>query len=161
MPRKNPVADADRTPQARLAEGPLHGLVGYQLAQARVVTHRVFDAQAARRGGLRRVEYTILALVQVNPDVTARQLARALAVTPPNIAIRIERLEQRGWVLRSRSETDARVQHIRLSRAGAALVDQTTRQLLEAEAEALATLTAAERAMLAELLHKVAVSRRA
>lgn len=161
MPRKNPVADADRTPQARLAEGPLHGLVGYQLAQASVVTHRVFDAQAARRGGLRRVEYTILALVQVNPDVTARQLARALAVTPPNIAIRIERLEQRGWVLRSRSETDARVQHIRLSRAGAALVDQTTRQLLEAEAEALATLTAAERAMLAELLHKVAVSRRA
>lgn len=161
MPRKSPVADADRTPQARLAEGPLHGLVGYQLAQASVVTNRVFDAQAARRGGLRRVEFTILALVQVNPDVTARQLARALAVTPPNIAIWIERLEQQGWILRNRSETDARVQHIRLSRTGAALVDQTTRQLLEAEAEALAALTAAERAMLAELLHKVALARRA
>ena len=62
MPRK-PSADADRTPQARLGEGPLHGLVGYQLAQASIVTNRVFDEQASRRGGLRRVEYTILALV--------------------------------------------------------------------------------------------------
>lgn len=161
MPRKPAVPDADRTPQARLVEGPLHGLVGYQLAQAAVVVNRVFDEQAQRRGGLRRVEYTILALVQVNPDVTARQLARALAVTPPNIAIWIDRLEQRSWIVRTRSETDARVQHIRLSRAGAALVDQTTRQLLEAEAEALAALSTAERGMLAELLHKVALARRA
>lgn len=159
MPRKLPP-DADRTPQARLGEGPLHGLVGYQLAQASIVTDRVFDAQASRRGGLRRVEYTILALVQVNPDVTARQLARALAVTPPNIAIWLDRLESRGWVVRTRSVTDARVQHIRLSRTGATLVDQTTKLLLDAEAEALATLTAAERAMLAELLHKVALARR-
>lgn len=159
MPRK-PSPDADRTPQARLGEGPLHGLIGYQLAQASIVTNRVFDALASRRGGLRRVEFTILALVQVNPDVSARQLARALAVTPPNIAIWLDRLESRGWVVRTRSERDARVQHIRLARAGATLVDQTMKLLLESEAEALDTLTAAERAMLAELLHKVALARR-
>jgi DNA-binding MarR family transcriptional regulator len=159
MPRKPVPRAADRTPQARLAEGPLHGLVGYQLAQASVVTNRVFDDQASPRGGLRRVEYTILALVQANPDVTARQLARALAVSPPNIAIWLDRLEQRGWIARRRSESDARVQHIRLARTGAALVEQTTHALLEAEAAALASLTAAERAMLVELLHKVALAR--
>jgi DNA-binding MarR family transcriptional regulator len=159
MPRKPGLPAADRTPQARLAEGGLHGLVGYQLAQASVVTNRVFDEQARPRGDLRRVEFTILALVQANPDVTARQLARALAVTPPNIAIWLDRLDQRGWIARTKSEADARVQHIRLTRAGSGLVDQTTQALMEAEAEALASLTAAERAMLVELLHKMALAR--
>ena len=160
MTRQAASTDADRTPQARLGEGPLQGLIGYQLAQASIVTDRVFNENARRPGALRQVEYTILALVQVNPDVTARQLALALAVTPPNIAIWLDRMEQRGSVQRTRSERDGRVQHIRLTRAGETLVDRTTKRLLDAEAEALSTMTAAERAMLAELLHKVALARR-
>lgn len=159
MPRKPPVADADRTPQARLTEGAMHAIVGYQLAQATIVTDHVFDEKVGARGGLRRVEFTLLALVQANPDVTARQLARALAVTPPNVAIWLDRLESRGWIGRTKSTADARVQHIRLTRAGAALVDRASQQLLEAEQAALSTLSAAERAMLVELLHKVALAR--
>jgi DNA-binding MarR family transcriptional regulator len=138
----------------------MHGIVGYQIAQAGIVTDQVFDEQVARSGGLRRVEFTILALVQGNPDVSARQLARALAVTPPNIAIWLDRLETRGLVLRTRSTRDARVQHIRLTRAGAALVDRSLQRVREGEQAALSTLSTAERAMLVELLHKVAMSRR-
>lgn len=159
MPRKPSSAPPDRTPQARLTEGAVHGIVGYQLAQAAIVTDAVFDAQMGA-GGLRRVEFTILALIGDNPDVTARQLARALAVTPPNIAIWLDRLDTRGLVERIRSERDARVQHLRLTEAGTVLVQRTTQQLLEAEREALAGLTAAEHAMLLQLLHKLALARR-
>ncbi len=159
MPKRH-IPPADRTPLARLAEGGVHAILGYQLAQAAIVTNQVFDERVGRLGELRRVEYTLLALVQGNPDVTARQLARALAVTPPNIAIGLDRLEQRGLVTRTRSERDARMQHVRLTRAGAALVEASTRQLLEGEQTALDTLTPAERAMLVELLHKVALARR-
>jgi DNA-binding MarR family transcriptional regulator len=159
-PRSLPPA-ADRTPQARLVEGVAHGLVGYQLAQAKIVTDQVFDNCAGRGGDLRRVEFTVLALVQDNPDVSARQLARALAVTPPNIAVWLERLEQRGLVARTRSERDARVQHVRITRAGAALVQRSAQALVEGEQAALAVLSAAERAMLVELLHKLARARRA
>ena len=95
-----------------------------------------------------------------NPDATARQLARALAVTPPNIAIWLDKLESRGLVSRTRSESDARMQHIRITRAGAALVDRSVQLLLEGEQSALAALSAAERAMLIELLHKIAMSRK-
>ncbi len=140
-------------------EGRVHGIVGYQLAQATIVTDAVFNAQMAA-GGLRRVEFTLLALILDNPDVTARQLARALAVTPPNIAIWLDRLDSRGLVSRTRSETDARVQHLRLTDAGDALVRASTQLLLDAEQQALASLTAAEHAMLLQLLHKVAMSRR-
>jgi DNA-binding MarR family transcriptional regulator len=160
MSSKPPLPEAERTPLARLSEAAMHGIVGYQIAQAAIVTDQVFEEQVARSGGLRRVEFTILALVQGNPDVSARQLARALAVTPPNIAIWLDRLETRGLVLRTRSTRDARVQHIRLTRAGAALVDRSLQRVREGEQAALSALSTAERAMLVELLHKVAMSRR-
>ena len=159
MPQRPPVPAADRTPQAQLTEGPMHGIVGYQLAQAAIVTDHVFDERVGHSGALRRVEYTMLALVQANPDVTARQLARALSVTPPNVAIWLDRLESRGLVTRTKSTRDARMQHVRITRAGAALVDRSTALLIEGERAALAALSTAERAMLVELLHKVAVSR--
>lgn len=160
MSPKSILRPADRTPLAKLSEAAVHPIVGYQLAQAGIVTDQVFRERVGQRGGLRRVEFTILALVKDNPDVTARQLARALAVTPPNIAIWIDKLEARGLVARQRSDTDARVQHIRITAAGAAQVDRSVRQLLEGEALALGGLTLAERAMLVELLHKVALSRK-
>ena len=109
----------DRTPLARLAEAELHGVVGYQLAQATIVTTQVFNAEVGAAGKLRPVEYTVLALIHANPGVTARQLAKGLAVTPPNIAVWLDRLQSRGLVARSRSDADARMQHIRVTRAGA------------------------------------------
>lgn len=161
MPRRPAeLAADDRTPQARLTEAGLHGVVGYQLAQASIVTTQVFDGVVGGASKLRPVEYTMLALIHANPDVTARQLARGLAVTPPNIAVWIERLQSRGLVLRSRSETDARLQHIRVSAAGAKLVREATKRLLAGEAAALTSLSGAERAMLVELLHKVALARK-
>ena len=161
MPRRPAqTTAADRTPQARLTEGGLHGVIGYQLAQASIVTTQVFNGAVGTKSRLRPVEYTMLALIHANPDVTARQLARGLAVTPPNIAVWIERLQSRGLVLRSRSETDARLQHIRVSAAGAKLAREATKRLQEGEAAALASLSAAERAMLVELLHKLALARK-
>ena len=162
MTRKTtPPAAEDRTPLTRLREGDVHAIVGYQLAQAAIVTNQVFDERVGHaRSGLRRVEFTILALVQVNRDVTARQLARALAVTPPNIAIWLDKLESRGLVARERSVSDARMQHVRLTPRGTALVERSVQALLEGERVALDGLSAAERAMLVELLHKVALSRR-
>jgi DNA-binding MarR family transcriptional regulator len=134
--------------------------MGYQLAQASIVTTQVFNGAVGTVCALRPVEYTVLALVHANPNVTARQLARGLAVTPPNIAVWLDRLESRGLVQRSRSETDARMQHIRATDAGAALASQSTLRLLKGEEAALATLSVAERAMLVELLHKVAMARK-
>jgi DNA-binding MarR family transcriptional regulator len=159
MTRKPGPADRLRTPHAKLSEAPLHGIVGYQLAQAKIVTDQVFD-ELARRTGLRKVEFTLLGLLRANTGASARQLARALAVTPPNIAIWLDKLENRGLVTRARSATDARVQHIHLTNAGRILVDRTVQSLLDGEQEALAALSHAERAMLVELLHKVALLRR-
>ncbi len=159
MSARRSADEPDRTPHARLAEGPLHGIVGYQLAQARVVTDAVFEAAVQLPEGLRRLEFSMLCLVHANAGVSARQLARALNVTPPHVTIGLDRLETRGLVERRRSASDARVQHLRLTRAGSALVHAATARVQAGEAAALHTLSPAERAMLLELLHKLARSR--
>jgi len=158
-PRRPSIPVTQRTPQALLSEAGLRGIVGYQLAQATIVTDKVFDEVVGRRMGLRPVEFTILALVQANDGVTARQLARALAVTPPNIAVWLDRLTSRGLVERERSAADGRLQHIRITRDGDALALQAANALVEAEQLMLAGLSAAERAMLVELLHKAGQAR--
>ncbi len=160
MPRPPKPTSHEKIPPSRLAESALHDVVGYRLAQASIVTTRVFGAAVGSVCELRPVEYTVLALVQANPDVTARQLARELAVAPPNITVWLDRLEARGLVARSRGEADARMQHIRATTAGAKLARLATQRLVDGENDALAVLSPAERAMLVELLDKLALTRK-
>jgi len=149
----------DETPAGHLAETGLHGILGYQLAQARLATDEVFLQCAGRRFELRPVEFTILALLGHNPGVSARQLARALAVTPPNLTTWLEQLERRGLIARVRSESDRRTQPVMLTAAGATLAREAAQEILVGEATTLDNLSAAERALLLELLHKVAARR--
>ena len=154
MNRKPDVAP-DTTPFGRLGEGALRRLVGYQLAQATITTSQVFEAQAGLPCDLRPVEFTILTLIQENPDVSASQLARALAVTAPNIKLWIDRLEHRELAERVPSPTDRRAQHLRITAKGSALARDSLGRLLAGERAALAALSAGELAILVELLHKV------
>jgi DNA-binding MarR family transcriptional regulator len=150
----------DLTPLGRLHEGALAGIVGYRLAQATVSTNQVFSAVMAQNFELRQVEFTVLALIQANPELTASDLAKALAVTPPNITMWLDRLEGRGLVERVRSTADRRAQHVRATESGAAAAQRAAALLVDAEREALAVLSAAEQAILVELLNKVARCRR-
>lgn len=154
-----PASPHALTPEGRLAEAGLRDILGYQLAQASITTAQVFQQQVGEVAQLRPVEFTMLTLIDENPGVSARQLAHALSVTPPNITMWIERLERRGLVERERSTTDRRAQHIRATADGAAIARQAVRSLVQAEHTAVAALSAAERAMLLELLHKVACAR--
>ena len=122
-------------------EGAAHGILGYQLAQASIVTSKVFEQVAARQAPdarLRPVEFTLLALLLGNPDVTARQLSRALAITPPNLVGRLEHLQSRGLIDRRRSEQDGRAQHIRLTAPGRKLVQHYAALLQDGEQAAMA-----------------------
>jgi DNA-binding MarR family transcriptional regulator len=155
-----PTSLRELTPLGRLDEAGMHAILGYQLAQATIVSTRVFTDRIGAVFELRPVEFTILALVDANPGVSARQLADALAVTPPNITMWIDKLEGRGFVQRERSSTDRRAQHIRATTQGAALARKAVQLAIEGEQDALAALSPAERAMLVELLHKVALCRK-
>lgn len=152
------VSRADRTPAGQLEEVRLQHVLGYQLAQAAIVTNDVFGREVGRPLDLGKVEYTVLTLIAENPGGSLARLARALAVTPPHITALVDRLEGRGLVARDASDADRRTRVLSVTRAGSDLVRDATSRILAAE-NAVLPLTPGEQAILAELLHKVACAR--
>jgi DNA-binding MarR family transcriptional regulator len=42
---------------------------------------------------LRAVDFSVLSLLNANPDITQKRLSQAINVAPPNLAILLDRLE--------------------------------------------------------------------
>lgn len=157
--RSTPTRQEPATASDILDEGPLQPILGYRLAQATVVTNRIFESQVAEVLDLRKVEYTVLTLVQQNEGLTAAQLASELAFTAPNMAAWIDRLSRRGLVEREQHSRDRRALHIRTTAAGRELAKRATQAIRAAEAQVLSVLSPGEQLMLFELLQKVASCR--
>jgi DNA-binding MarR family transcriptional regulator len=142
-------------PRSGVDSSRLTHLVGYAASRASIELKKVF-AQYLGPLELKAVEFSILVLVASNPQVNQRQLGQALDVSAPNMAITLDRLVDRGWVERVRSTTDRRAQIIHLTRAGHELVERAETIARTMEDGALQMLSGAERALLIELLLKVA-----
>ncbi len=157
VPSSSKKAD---TAAALVDQSSLQHLLGYRMAQAYIPAQAAFYKYIGEPHKLRHTEFTILMLVKSNPAVTQKQLAQTLAVSAANITILLDRLVDKGWIERVRSEADRRVQHIHLTAVGARLADDSFAASLVSERELLKHLTHGERAMLLELLDKVARHRR-
>ena len=138
----------------------LSHLVGYAASRAAITMRKVFTKHMEPLD-LKIVEFSILMLVAQNLQVNQKQLGQALDISAPNMAVTLDRMVERGWVERVRSTKDRRAQHIHLTSAGSHLVQRAEKIAATMEAPSLAVLSAAERALLIELLHKVASGRSA
>ena len=141
---------------AALDQAGMMHLMGYQLTLAEVASRRVFQRHIGTPFKLRPVEFTILVLLLANASATPKQLAQTLVMPPSNVTVLVDRLVERGLMQRERSATDGRAMNLRLTAKGAELAQRVQRVSQTMEASLLAPLSAGERAMLAELLHKLA-----
>ncbi len=137
-----------------LDDSALTHLVGYAASRAALEMRKVF-AGHMEAYDLRIAEFTILMLVASNGDVNQKQLGQALDISPPNMAVTLDRLVERGWVERVRSTQDRRAQHIHLTAKGRTLAERSHKISKTMEESALAMLSQAERALLIELLRKI------
>jgi DNA-binding MarR family transcriptional regulator len=142
-----------------LDEGVLASVVGYHIVLAAITTRRLYMRAVGEPLKLKPVEYSILMLLLANDDVTPKQLCRTINVSAPNLTLLLDGLQQRELLTRVRSETDRRSQLIHLTRKGEQ-VARKARDLTAAMESDLHHLSSAERAMLIELLQKVARQRR-
>lgn len=145
-----------RTRQGDLAEDMIGRIIGYRLAMASIPTRHLFTRHVGAALKLRPVDFTLLALIRANPHVTAKRLSQALAISAPRLTPILDRLQKRDLIRRERSEADRRAQHIALTEQGEAIVSRGLELSLRAEETHLTALSPAERAMLGELLAKVA-----
>jgi DNA-binding MarR family transcriptional regulator len=146
---------AEIRPGATLDERAVQHLMGYRLTLAEVASRRVFQRHIGTPFNLRPVEFTILVLLLANDNAAPKQLAQTLGLPPPNVTVLVDRLVERALMKRERSATDGRATNLRLTDKGADLARRVQRVSLTMEAGMLAPLSAGERAMLAELLHKL------
>ena len=108
---------------------------------------------------LRPAEFSILMLLADNGPVAQRRLAQALDMAAPNLAATLDRMAGRGWIERVRDTDDRRSQRVHLTPAGERLVHEAQSIAATMEDPALGALSRAERALLVELLRKVAFHR--
>ncbi len=144
----------------RLDASGLASLAGYAASLAAYRLRKSFTRHMGPLG-LKIAEFSILMLVARNPEVNQKQLGAELMISAPNMAVTLDRMVEQGWVERVRSTADRRAQHIHLTRAGAQLAERAGRIARTMEAPELSVLSAAEQALLIELLHKVAAGRAA
>jgi len=148
-----PAAPADPS-TGELDASRLTHLVGYAASRAAIEMRKVFIRHMGALD-LKIVDFSILMLVAANPEVNQKRIGQALDISAPNMAVTLDRLVERGWVQRVRSDRDRRAQHIHLTPKGRDLVQRAEKISLTMEDAALRVLSAAERALLIELLLKV------
>lgn len=139
-----------------LSFGPLSGIVGFHIARAGVRTYESYERFIGKPFGLKKAEFSLLMLVHANPGISPKRLARALAVTAPKLTLLLDGLQKRKLIQRERNPDDGRSQHLLLTEQGLKLARSAATAATLMETELQSVLSAAEHAMLVELLCKLA-----
>ena len=118
-----PQAERKKTkrPPADIDFGMLSDLIGFNLRMAQNTMYRHYTSSVAKlRLGQR--EFAVLELIDRNPGVSQVDLAAVLGVDRPGMMTVIDRLQNRGLVIRKRSESDRRRQELHLTPKGRKLL---------------------------------------
>ncbi len=108
--------------------------------------------------GLDRASFDVLATLRRNgPErcMTPAELTRSAMVTSGAITQRLDRLQTRGLISRTPSDTDGRVVLVKLTAEGRDLIDRALPDHVANEHRMLSGLSLAERDHLAALLSKL------
>jgi DNA-binding MarR family transcriptional regulator len=90
--------------------------------------NNALDRQLRDESGMTHDDYVILSRLHRAPDRTLRmsELAREVGFSPSRLSHAVSRMEEAGWVERSRSESDRRGTEATLTDTGAKVVEVAT-----------------------------------
>lgn len=134
--------------------GPLLGYLGYQIRQAQVAIFRDLTA-ATTDLDVTPGEYSLLAMIDVNPGISQIDLAGIHKLDKSTLSIAVTRLAKRGLIRRARSPDDDRANRLFLRKAGVSLL-RRMRQRVEAQERAMdAVLQPGERELMLDALQRI------
>jgi len=154
MPTDTPPAHSKKT-NAVVALGGLRETLGFHIAKAAVETGKAFTAFVSEPLGLRKVEYSLLLILQANPALLPKQLASVLSITAPNLTTLLDKFEQQGWASRLPNPEDGRSQLVHLTPSGRALATRCEEIGADMAAHWVGRLSQAESQLLNRLLIKL------
>ena len=115
---------------------------------------RILEEEIFGRFALTPQQYNVLRLLRAaRPDsLQTLTLARRLVSRAPDITRMLDKLEDRGLIVRTRPPENRRVVRVEISKSGLALVDRIAAPLASCHARQLGHLSAAELKQLRDLL---------
>jgi MarR family transcriptional regulator, organic hydroperoxide resistance regulator len=149
--KRKEKAEDSAAPDLMFAE--LDGLLGYLLRRAQGAMHRDFMAAVAEFA-LTQKQAASLWLIQANPGVSQVDVAAALGMDRATMMSLIDRLEDRGFVIRKRSSTDRRRQELYLTPAGQSTLRKCKTRIAEHEEKFGTLFTSAELESLLDALKR-------
>jgi MarR family transcriptional regulator for hemolysin len=150
------VADAHPRADGALEFGALRDVLGFHITLANIAAVAAFERHVGQPFGLRKAEFSLLMLLLANGATPAKHLARTLRLSAPNLTMLIDRMQAKHWLRRERNPIDRRSQLVVLSADGMALARRAQSAAKTMEHGLQRRLSRAERAMLIELLGKLA-----
>ncbi len=140
--------------ESDLSFGILRDSIGFRLRRVQLAV--MGDAIAALAPlALRPAQFSILVLIDANPDLPQSKLSAALSIRRPNFVAMLHELESRGLTRRCVSSGDRRINTLALTAEGRQLLRRAS-ELHEAyESRLKEHLSAQERAELVRLLAKL------
>jgi DNA-binding MarR family transcriptional regulator len=117
---------------------------------------RTLEDELFARYELTPQQYNLLRLLRAEaPEaIPTLRLASRLVSKAPDITRMLDKLEQRGLIVRDRPAENRRVVRVRITESGLALVRSIAQPLQECHAKQLGHMNAAELQQLADLLRK-------
>tara|TARA_R110002110_G_scaffold2871_1_gene14483 strand:- start:1214 stop:1681 length:468 start_codon:yes stop_codon:yes gene_type:complete len=149
-----PKTAETKTPRSDVDMGLLPDLMGFNLRCAQLTLFQHFGKSVGREG-ISPPQFGTLLLIEANPDISQSAVAEALRFDRSTLVQIIDRLENRGLVVRNVSPTDRRSHALRLTDRGTAALATLKELALAHEADVAAGLSDAERAELIALLAKL------
>jgi MarR family transcriptional regulator for hemolysin len=128
--------------------------IGFLIADVARMMRSAFDRRV-RRIGLTRSQWQVLSVLHWRPGLSQSELAEMLEVERATAGRLIDRLEQKGWVLRHRDPADRRTWRLHLTAEAEAVQAEMGQIAAEMIDDAMAALRPGEREALAEMLDRV------
>jgi DNA-binding MarR family transcriptional regulator len=116
----------------------------------------IWSRQLLQRYGLTSPQLATLREIQAGKNVTTGTLAAALHLSQPTVTGILTRLEQRGLILRERSEVDRRSVLASITEEGGRLIAESPPLLRDSFCQELMKLSQPEREQILKILQQVA-----
>lgn len=152
------VASAVRPRDAVRADGypsPLAARIGFLLARAHLIAREKADS-ALGEVGLSMKGYAALATLVSDGPISQQRLSRRIRMDPATMVDVIDSLEQSGHIVRRRNPEDRREYALQTTAKGRALLTRAQRAIEAAERDTVSGLDPDEKAVLMDLLARIA-----
>jgi MarR family transcriptional regulator, lower aerobic nicotinate degradation pathway regulator len=132
----------------------LDNLPGYYIRRLQQIAVAIF-LDEVKQFEVTPVQYAALQAISDSPGIDQRTLARRIGFDTSTIGGVIDRLDARGLVLRSASDTDRRVRLLSLTKAGLELTRAVVPGMLRAQSRILAPLSALDQKQFMSMLRRL------